>query len=387
MSILRAIKKEIDFIKSKYPVLAITGPRQSGKTTFLKNKFPEYKYINLENPDNREFAEKDTRAFLKIYDKYTIIDEAQRVPKLFSYIQAKVDEDEDKIMGQYILSGSQNFNLLANITQSLAGRVALFKLFPLDFSEMKSVKLLSEEYQENLVRGFYPAIFDRNIQFKLYSNYIQTYIERDLTEILNVKDLKAFRNFIVLSANRVGQLLNLNSLANECGISQPTAKSWLSVLESSYIIFLLQPYHHNYNKRISKSPKLYFYDTGLLSYLLKIKNSDDIFTNIYKGNLFENYIIAELVKQNARNNLMRDYYFWRDVQNHEVDLLWQENHFVNIVKIKATKTISQDMFKGIVYFNNLAKNSIKSSTLVHTGTFTQKRTLANVLSWNAIQTL
>lgn len=176
-------------------------------------------------------------------------------------------------------------------------------------------------------------------------------------------------------------------MANECGISQPTAKSWLSVLESSYIIFLLQPYHHNYNKRISKSPKLYFYDTGLLSYLLKIKNSDDIFTNIYKGNLFENYIIAELVKQNARNNLMRDYYFWRDVQNHEVDLLWQENHFVNIVKIKATKTISQDMFKGIVYFNNLAKNSIKSSTLVHTGTFTQKRTLANVLSWNAIQTL
>ena len=387
MSILRAIKKEIDFIKSKYPVLAITGPRQSGKTTFLKNKFPEYKYINLENPDNREFAEKDTRAFLKIYDKYTIIDEAQRVPKLFSYIQAKVDEDEDKIMGQYILSGSQNFNLLANITQSLAGRVALFKLFPLDFSEMKSVKLLPEEYQENLVRGFYPAIFDRNIQFKLYSNYIQTYIERDLTEILNVKDLKAFRNFIVLSANRVGQLLNLNSLANECGISQPTAKSWLSVLESSYIIFLLQPYHHNYNKRISKSPKLYFYDTGLLSYLLKIKNSDDIFTNIHKGNLFENYIIAELVKQNAHNNLMRDYYFWRDVQNHEVDLLWQENHFVNIVKIKATKTISQDMFKGIVYFNNLAKNSIKSSTLVHTGTFTQKRTLANVLSWNAIQTL
>ena len=183
MSILRAIKKEIDFIKSKYPVLAITGPRQSGKTTFLKNKFPEYKYINLENPDNREFAEKDTRAFLKIYDKYTIIDEAQRVPKLFSYIQAKVDEDEDKIMGQYILSGSQNFNLLANITQSLAGRVALFKLFPLDFSEMKSVKLLPEEYQENLVRGFYPAIFDRNIQFKLYSNYIQIIFKLILKEI------------------------------------------------------------------------------------------------------------------------------------------------------------------------------------------------------------
>src|SRR5690606_30540326 len=235
MNIKRTIKKEIDRLCKMYPVLAVTGPRQSGKTTFLKEEFTDYRYVNLENPDVRNFAENDTRNFLSEFDKYVIIDEVQRVPSLFSYLQAKVDED--KMMGQYILSGSQNFHLMQNISQSLAGRVALFKLFPFDFNEMKSVNLLDENYAVNLQRGFYPAIFDRSIPPKtFYSNYIQTYVERDLTEIINVKDLKTFRNFVSLCASRSGQLLNLNSLANECGISQPTAKSWVSVLESSYII-------------------------------------------------------------------------------------------------------------------------------------------------------
>lgn len=383
MSVKRTIKKEIDKYCEKYPVLAITGPRQSGKTTFLKEEFPNYRYVNLENPDVRNFAETDTQNFLQEFDKYVILDEVQRVPNLFSYLQAKVDED--KIMGQYILSGSQNFHLMQNISQSLAGRVALFKLFPFDFNEMKSENLLDIDYAVNLQRGFYPAIFDRNIPSKIfYSNYIQTYVERDLTEIINIKDLKAFRNFVSLCASRAGQLLNLNSLANECGISQPTAKSWISVLESSYIVFLLQPYHSNFNKRVTKSPKLYFYDTGLLSFLLKLHHSKDLLMHPMKGNLFENFVIAEFIKSNYHQNLLRDFWFWRDVQGHEVDMIWQDDPLLNIVEIKASQTIMSDMFKGLTYFENLAPEAIKSKTLMHTGDFSQKRNLGNVVSWMEI---
>lgn len=380
MNIKRSIKKEIDKQLKNYPVIAVTGPRQSGKTTFLKDEFSEYRYVNLENPQIRNYAETDTKSFLKEYDQYVIIDEIQRLPILFSYLQAKVDED--KIMGQYIISGSQNFHLMQNISQSLAGRVALFKLFPLDFNEMKSENLLDENYAVNLVRGFYPAIFDRNIAPKtFYSNYIQTYVERDLTEILNVKDLRAFRNFVSLCASRVGQLLNLNSLANECGISQPTAKSWISVLESSYIVFLLQPYHSNLNKRITKSSKLFFYDTGLLSFLLKITDDKNLMLHPHKGSLFENFVIAEFVKNNYHNNLMRDFWFWRDVQGHEVDLIWQDDFLLNLVEIKASETIMSDMFKGLNYYENLDKNSIKTKTLFHTGNFSQERRLGKVETW------
>ena len=380
MSVKRTIKREINIFCQKYPVIALTGPRQSGKTTFLKEEFPDYRYVNLENPDNRNFAEFDTKNFLKEYDRYVIIDEVQRVPSLFSYLQAKVDED--KIMGQYIISGSQNFHLMQNISQSLAGRVALFKLFPFDFDEMKSENLLDENYAVNLQRGFYPAIFDRNIPSKtFYSNYIQTYVERDLVEIINVKDLKTFRNFVSLCASRSGQLLNLNSLANECGISQPTAKSWISVLESSYILFLLQPYHSNLNKRVTKSPKLYFYDTGLLCFLLKINDPKDLLMHPMKGSLFENFAIAEFIKSNYHQNLLRNFWFWRDVQGHEVDMIWQDDFLLNLVEIKATETIMTDMFKGLTYYENLAPDTIKSKMLMHTGNFSQERNLGKVESW------
>src|SRR5690606_289317 len=380
MNIKRTIKKEIDKLCKKYPVIAVTGPRQSGKTTFLKEEFSDYRYVNLENPEIRNFAENDTKNFLKEYDKFVIIDEVQRVPVLFSYLQAKVDED--KIMGQYVISGSQNFHLMQNISQSLAGRVALFKLFPLDFSEMKSENLLDENYAVNLQRGFYPAIFDRKIPSKtFYSNYIQTYVERDLSEIINVKDLKTFRNFVSLCASRVGQLLNLNSLANECGISQPTAKSWISVLESSYILFLLQPHHSNLNKRITKSPKLYFYDTGLLSFLLKINDPKNLLLHPQKGSLFENFVVAEFIKSNYHQNLLRDFWFWRDVQGHEVDMIWQDDFLLNLVEIKASETIMTDMFKGLSYYENLDKESVKTKTLIHTGNFTQERGLGKVETW------
>lgn len=371
----------MDVYLKKYPVLVLTGPRQSGKTTFLKNQFSDYTYVNLENLDLRRYALNDPNAFLTEFQGKVILDEVQRVPELFSYIQTKVDED--RIMGQYILSGSQNFHLMRSITQSLAGRVALFKLLPFDQEEMHSAGWLDADYSVNLQRGFYPALYDREIPSKaFYSNYLQTYVERDLSELIHVKDLKQFRNFIGLCAARVGQLLNLNSLAIECGISQPTAKSWISVLETSYIVYQLQPLHSNFNKRITKSAKLYFYDTGLLCFLLKINDASSVKTSNYKGSLFENFVINEYLKQNYHNNLMHDFWFWRDAVGHEVDLIWQHSDKLNVVEIKASETIMPKMFNGLTYFDKLASARIASKTLVHTGTFNQQRTAARVQSWN-----
>ncbi len=371
----------MDIYLKKYPVLVLTGPRQSGKTTFLKNQFSDYTYVNLENLDLRKYALNDPNAFLTEFQGKVILDEVQRVPELFSYIQTKVDED--RIMGQYILSGSQNFHLMRSITQSLAGRVALFKLLPFDQEEMHSAGWLDADYSVNLQRGFYPALYDRDIPSKVfYSNYLQTYVERDLSELIHVKDLKQFRNFIGLCAARAGQLLNLNSLANECGISQPTAKSWISVLETSYIVYQLQPLHSNFNKRITKSAKLYFYDTGLLCFLLKINDASSVKTSNYKGSLFENFVINEYLKQNYHNNLMHDFWFWRDAVGHEVDLIWQDSDKLNVVEIKASETIMPKMFNGLAYFDKLASDRIASKTLVHTGSFNQQRTAARVQSWN-----
>jgi uncharacterized protein len=381
MDRIRIIKKSMDIYLKKYPVLVLTGPRQSGKTTFLKNQFSDYTYVNLENLDLRKYALNDPNAFLTEFQGKVILDEVQRVPELFSYIQTKVDED--RIMGQYILSGSQNFHLMRSITQSLAGRVALFKLLPFDQEEMHSAGWLDADYSVNLQRGFYPALYDRDIPSKaFYSNYLQTYVERDLSELIHVKDLKQFRNFIGLCAARAGQLLNLNSLANECGISQPTAKSWISVLETSYIVYQLQPLHSNFNKRITKSSKLYFYDTGLLCFLLKINDASSVKTSSYKGSLFENFVINEYLKQNYHHNLMHDFLFWRDAVGHEVDLIWQHSDKLNVVEIKASETIMPKMFNGLAYFDKLASARIASKTLVHTGTFNQQRSAARVQSWN-----
>ena len=380
MSVKRRIKLEMDIYSKKYPILALTGPRQAGKTTFLRTEFSNYRYINLENPDMRDYAERDPNNFLNEYDKYVIFDEIQRVPFLFSYLQTKVDED--RIMGQYILSGPQNFQLLQNITQSLAGRVAIFKLLPFDLEEMKSANFLSDDYAVNLVRGFYPAIYDRDIPSKVfYSNYIQTYVERDLSELIHIKDLKLFRNFISLCAARAGNLLNLNSLANECGITQPTAKSWISVLESSYIVFQLQPYFANLNKRITKSSKLFFYDTGLLAHLLKIKDAHSLKISPHKGNLFENFVVSEFVKNNYHQNLLHDLWFWRDAVGHEVDLIWQSDELLNLVEIKASETIMPDMFKGLSYFEKWVPQLIKTKSVLHCGNFNQNRELGKVSSW------
>ena len=383
MGRIRTIKKAMDIYLGKYPILVLTGPRQSGKTTFLKNEFANYTYINLENLDNRTYALNDPNGFLAEHGNFVILDEAQRAPELFSYLQTKVDND--KIMGQYILSGSQNFHLMRNISQSLAGRVALFKLLPFDNLEMEHAEWLNDDYAVNLQRGFYPAIYDRDIPSKVfYSNYVQTYVERDLTELIQVKNLKQFRNFITLCAARVGQLLNLNSLANECGISQPTAKAWISVLETSYILYQLQPFHSNINKRMTKNSKLYFYDTGLVCFLLKINDASSLKTSAYKGSLFENYVINEYIKQQYHQNLLLDFWFWRDAVGHEVDFIWQNTEKLNLVEIKASETIIPDMFKGLSYMKKYMPDLIESKTIVHTGLFNQNRTAGEVLSWKKI---
>jgi predicted AAA+ superfamily ATPase len=379
----RLIKKQMDVYLKKYPVLVLTGPRQSGKTTFLKEQFPNYTYVNLENPDLRNYAIKDPNGFLTEHSRYVILDEVQRVPHLFSYLQTKVDDDN--ITGQYILSGSQNFHLMRSITQSLAGRVGLFKLLPFDIQEMEQAGWLNDDYAVNLQRGFYPGLYDRDIPSKVfYSNYIQTYVERDLSELIHVKDLKQFRNFISLCAARAGQLLNLNSLANECGISQPTAKSWISVLETSYIVYQLQPYYSNFNKRLTKSPKLYFYDTGLLCFLLKINDASSLKISRHKGNLFENYVINQYLKQNYHRNLILDFWFWRDAVGHEIDLIWQKSEKLNLVEIKATETVMPEMFRGLSYFEKFIPDLIESKTLVHTGLYNQNRTAGKVQSWKEI---
>ena len=384
MEVKREIINYMNFLKDKYPILALTGPRQSGKTTLLKELFPDYRYISLENLDLRKFAENDPNNFLKEYDSFCIIDEAQRVPHLFSYLQTIVDEK--KIMGQYILSGSQNFLLLKNITQSLAGRVALFKLFPFDFNEMKEGNFLSKNYITAMINGFYPAIYDRNIpSTTFYKNYIETYVERDIAELVNIRDMRTFRTFLSLCAARAGSLINLSSLANDCNITQPTAKSWLSLLESSYIIYLLHPYHKNFDKRVIKSSKLYFYDTGLLCHLLKIKDEKQIKFNTYKGHLFENMIVMELVKQNYHQNLMKEFWFWRNSDGREIDLLSQEDDFLDVFEIKSTSTIAPNLFKELEYFDKLAKDEIGTKTLIYSGLQTQNRTFAKVLSWYDIK--
>lgn len=380
MMINRDLEKAIRLYGSKYPVIAVTGPRQSGKTTLLKTLFSDYEYVSLENPDTRIFAETDPNGFLNRFSEKVIFDEVQRVPPLFSYIQTRVDESQ--MMGHYILSGSQNFHLMKSITQSLAGRVAVFKLFPFDLQELKSAGWLGDNYLDNILKGFYPAIYDREIPSRVfYSNYIQTYIQRDVSELLAIKDIRLFQNFLGLCAARAGQLLNLNSLANECGISQPTAKSWLSALENSYIVFQLHPFHKNFNKRIVKTPKIYFYDTGLLCYLLKISSTEQLLTHPVKGNLFENMMVAEYLKRINHENRFEDIWFWRDSAGHEIDLLIQDGQVTRLAEMKAGLTVMPDMFETLAWWEKISEQQNLVKMLVYGGNENQSRSAGTVVSW------
>lgn len=378
----RTLSTSLKAEAEKYPVLALTGPRQSGKTTLLREMFPGYAYVSLENLNDRLFATEDPIGFLDRYPEKVIFDEAQHAPQLFSYIQGRVDERRQ--MGQYILSGSQNFHLLQHITQSLAGRVALFRLLPFDFAEMQTAQAMPDAWTDAAIKGFYPAIFDRGGDPSFfYHNYIQTYIERDVSQLEKVKDLRIFRNFLSLCAGRAGQLLNYSNLANESGVSLHTAREWLSILESSYLIFQLPPYFQNFNKRIVKTPKLYFYDTGLLAFLLGVRNADGEMDRELSGSLFENMMVAELQKQNHHRLQLRDYFFWRDSNGNECDLLTPAGRLFDVFEIKAGLTIYPKHFHGMDFFDTASGGKVRHKTLIYGGAENQDRTAYRVRGWKS----
>jgi len=365
----------------KIPVIALTGPRQSGKTTLVKSLFPDYSYLNLEFPDVRSRAFEDPRLFLQSNAKGLVLDEVQRAPELFSYIQGIVDETQKP--GQFILTGSQNFLLLEKISQSLAGRVSLFNLLPFSFQEIHSKFPIAENYLPTLFKGAYPRLYDQSLEpYEWYPSYIQSYIERDVRQILNVKDINKFQTFVKLCAGRIGQLFNASSIATEIGVDYKTVQSWLSILEASFIIFLLPPYYKNFNKRLVKSPKLYFYDTGLACSLLGIHSAEDLLTHFLKGELFESFIMAELFKQKYHKNLQIDFYYWRDNAGHELDCLIEDGVQLHAVEIKSGTTIHPDFFKGLNFWQQLTGAEAKNCFLVYGGQDEQQRSQGHILGWN-----
>ena len=388
MIIARAITKSIKERAKKIPVIAIVGPRQSGKTTLAKSAFKNHKYLSLESMKNRTFAHDDPETFLQTHaNKHGIIlDEIQEAPELLSAIQVHVDEYNQP--GYFVITGSQNFLVNEAITQTLAGRVAIFTLLPLSVGELKKAKLLPSAAENIVFAGLYPRIYAQNLDpVSWYTDYIRTYVERDVRSIKNITDLTLFQKFIGLCAGRIGQLLNITSLANDCGITLLTAKSWLSVLEASYIIFLLQPYHRNIGKRLVKTPKLYFYDTGVACSVLGIESPEQLSNHYIRGNLFESFVVAEIHKQRLNQGLLPRTYFWRDKTGHEVDCLITSGTAVAPIEIKAGQTVNSNYFDGLKYWYELFKITDYTGTVIYAGTQNQKRTYGNVFGWPSIDAI
>lgn len=363
------------------PVVSITGPRQSGKTTLARLCFPSYRYVNLENPDTLEEAKSDPRLFLTQHNKGIIIDEAQVMPELFSYIQT-ISDDRNK-PGEFILTGSQNFLLSAKISQSLAGRVFVAHLLPFSFEELKPSAYWKNNSDAWLLNGFYPRVHDKKIPPTLfYPSYIQTYTERDVRQLVNVSNLHLFQKFMRLAAGRIGQLLNYANIANELGLDLKTIKSWFSILETSFIVFFLPPHHRNYSKRLVKTPKLYFYDTGLACSLLGIRTETELKGHWAKGALFENMIISDIAKNYYNDGQTPPLFFWRDNTGNEVDCLIEQGTKQKIIEIKSGTTVNSSFFKGINFYNALSKSPAKNSFLVYSGKQNGKRKEANLLSWH-----
>jgi len=363
--IKREIEKVLQELATQYPIITVTGPRQSGKTTLVKGVFSKKPYVNLENLSVRALAFSDPVGLLKKYPEGAILDEIQRAPELLSYIQEIVDENDQK--GQFILSGSHQLELHQAITQSLAGRNVLLTLLPLSLSELAAADI-NLELDQYLYQGFFPRIYkDKLNPTTTYQSYVRTYIERDVRQLINIKDLHTFQQFIQICASRVGQILNVHSLSNDLGMSNHTIKSWLSILEASYLIVLLQPYYENFGKRIIKSPKLYFTDIGLVTYLLNIENLSQLERDPLRGYLIENLVVIELFKARYNKGREPNFYFFRDNNNNEVDLIFKLGNQLIPIEIKSGKTFHADFLKGLKYFKSLVDNRCDKGFLIYTG--------------------
>lgn len=360
-SLTDSIKKAIPF----YSVIVITGPRQVGKTTLCRHLFEDFRYVNLERPTERQFAMDDIEGFVDGLGSKVIIDEVQNVPEILSYIQVKVDEDSEL---KYVITGSSNFSLLHTVTQSLAGRAALFTLLPLSFKEIKDY-VQSSGIREIMYNGFYPAIFTKETPPDMfYSNYYSTYVERDIRKISQLKNINTFEVFMHLCAGRAGTELNYSSLGVEAGVSAPTVKEWLSLLSASYITYTLHPYFTNINKRLTKSPKLYFYDTGLLCFLLGIEDADQLMTHPLRGAIFENLVVTEMMKENYNSGKIPKLFFYRENSGREVDIVEEHGTSLSLYEVKASKTFSKDFRKNLDYLKkNLSEITIKDSIVVYDG--------------------
>lgn len=374
--IQRDIQPLIEQALQKYPIVALTGPRQSGKTTLCKILRPNYAYVNLEDLSMRGFALKDPKGFLETYKSGVIIDEIQYVPDLFSYLQVYTDERQQN--GEYLITGSQNFLMMERISQSLAGRVALFNLLPLSITELRTSSLLPENWEEAIFHGGYPRKWIQKIESAdFYENYLRTYVERDIRLIKNINNLDLFQKFIQLLAGRVGQQFNQLSLGNELGIDNKTVNAWMNLLEVSFIAFRLQPYYQNFGKRVVKTPKVYFYDTGLLAFLLGIRSANQIQLHFAKGALFENFAIVERTKYAWNFKSQEKFFYWRDVTGNELDLIIERGLNLIAVEIKAGKTINNDFFKGLQMFSKMARSA--QTILIYGGNQSQERSETKVL--------
>jgi len=378
--IVRNCEKTVLKLLRGFPAVTITGPRQSGKTTLARKIFADRPYVSLEDPDKRLFAQEDPRSFLDQFPDGAVIDEVQRCPDILSYLQTVLDSDGR--MGLFILTGSQQFGLLSGISQSLAGRTAFMELLPFSLPELTEAGLLPRDVDTLLHSGCYPPLYDREITPQTwFSSYTTAYIERDVRQILKVQDLESFQRFIRLCAGRTGQLLNFSSLADECGITHNTAKAWISVLEASYIIFLLRPHHANFKKRLVKMPKLYFYDAGLASWLIGIRSVDQLPTHPLRGSLFETFIISELIKSRFNQGEKADLYFWRDSNGNEVDGIAEQAGKLMPLEIKSGRTISSDATRGLQKYMSLAGQTAITPTLIYGGSDSYNRQDIRIISW------
>lgn len=389
MFIKRTLSEDLLKASKQFPIIGIMGPRQSGKTTLAHTLFAHYTYISMEDLDVQRNAQEDPRKFFATYTQSAglIIDEIQESPDLFSYLQGIVDQNHRP--GFFIITGSHNFLLYEKITQTLAGRIALFTLLPLTIAELHNANLLANNPETVIQSGLYPRPFIHTIDSEFwFSQYIRTYVERDVRHVLNISNLTAFQKFLTLCAARTAQILNYASIARDCDISPNTAKAWLSILEASYIIVLLQPYYKNFSKRVIKAPKLYFYDTGLVCALLGITRAQDLYTHPLRGALFETLMISELHKNYFNRGKFPRIYYWRDVQGHEIDCIIEKSYDQIIpIEIKAGMTIYDNFFKELVEWQTVTNQENLPAYIIYAGTENQHRKQATIISWNKVNDL